>query len=235
MHTGIALVTGSEDRQWLYSGADPRHRQQHGVRLHDPGQRPPTRRPAPAPHRSWSGTSAIRRNARATCPPSGRSPAGRAGPARADRRARRRARSRRHRAFRVRDQAAQPGQRRSPRHPERDLGRRNPATPRQPLPGPRHGRAPARIPAGTVPPGHAGCTGPCGPRELAGLDPAEVARSAIESRDLAGARDIASVIDARIRQRVYPLLPQPARPLGRARAPATRPGSPGLPGRRSPR
>jgi AAA domain len=44
--------------------------------------------------------------------------------------------------------------------------------------------------------------------ELAGLDPAEVARSAIESRDLAGARDIASVIDTRIRQRVYPLLPQ---------------------------
>ncbi len=48
--------------------------------------------------------------------------------------------------------------------------------------------------------------------ELAGLDPAEVARSAIESRGLAGARDIASVIDARIRQRVYPLLPQPQRP-----------------------
>jgi len=48
--------------------------------------------------------------------------------------------------------------------------------------------------------------------ELAGLDPAEVARSAIESRDLAGARDLASVIDARIRQRVYPLLPQPQAP-----------------------
>jgi hypothetical protein len=48
--------------------------------------------------------------------------------------------------------------------------------------------------------------------ELAGLDPAEVARSAIEARDLAGARDIAAVIDARIRQRVYPLLPQPQGP-----------------------
>src|SRR5262249_3374234 len=45
--------------------------------------------------------------------------------------------------------------------------------------------------------------------ELAGLDPAEVIRSAIESRDLAGARDIASVIDARIRPRVHPLLPRP--------------------------
>jgi hypothetical protein len=47
--------------------------------------------------------------------------------------------------------------------------------------------------------------------ELAGLDPAEVARTAIASRDLAGARDIASVIDARIRQRVYPL-PRPQGP-----------------------
>ena len=48
--------------------------------------------------------------------------------------------------------------------------------------------------------------------ELAGLDPGEVARTAIASQDLAGARDIASVIDARIRQRVYPLLPQPQGP-----------------------
>jgi hypothetical protein len=48
--------------------------------------------------------------------------------------------------------------------------------------------------------------------ELAGLDPAEVARTAVESRDLAGARDIASVIDARICQQVYPLLPQPQGP-----------------------
>ena len=48
--------------------------------------------------------------------------------------------------------------------------------------------------------------------ELAGLDPAEVTRTAIASRDLAGARDIASVLDARIRQRVYALLPQPQDP-----------------------
>jgi hypothetical protein len=45
--------------------------------------------------------------------------------------------------------------------------------------------------------------------ELAGLDPAEVITTAITARDLAGARDIASVLDARIRPRVYPLLPQP--------------------------
>jgi hypothetical protein len=45
--------------------------------------------------------------------------------------------------------------------------------------------------------------------ELAGLDPAEVTRTAIACRDLAGARDIASVLDARIRPRVDPLLPRP--------------------------
>jgi hypothetical protein len=48
--------------------------------------------------------------------------------------------------------------------------------------------------------------------EVAGLDPAEVTRTAIASRDLVGARDIASVLDARVRQRVYPLLPQPQGP-----------------------
>jgi len=48
--------------------------------------------------------------------------------------------------------------------------------------------------------------------ELAGLDPGEVARTAIAAQDLAGSRDIASVIDARIRQRIYPLLPQPQGP-----------------------
>ncbi len=45
--------------------------------------------------------------------------------------------------------------------------------------------------------------------ELAGLDPAEVISAAVAERDLAGARDIASVLDARIRARVDPLSPQP--------------------------
>jgi hypothetical protein len=51
--------------------------------------------------------------------------------------------------------------------------------------------------------------------ELVGLNPAEVIRTAIASRDLAGIRDIASVLDARIRFRVYPLLPQPQGPWSR--------------------
>jgi conjugative relaxase-like TrwC/TraI family protein len=48
--------------------------------------------------------------------------------------------------------------------------------------------------------------------ELAGLDLADVLRAAIAARDLAGARDIAAVLDARIRQRIDPLLPQPQGP-----------------------
>ena len=55
--------------------------------------------------------------------------------------------------------------------------------------------------------------------ELAGLDPAEVLRTAITARDLAGARDIAAVMDARIRPRVHPLLPQPQGPWA-SRVPA---------------
>jgi hypothetical protein len=51
--------------------------------------------------------------------------------------------------------------------------------------------------------------------ELAGLDPAEVIGTAVAARDLAGARDIAAVLDARIRPRVHPLLPQPQGPWAR--------------------
>ena len=48
--------------------------------------------------------------------------------------------------------------------------------------------------------------------ELAGLDPANVIRAAIASRDLAGSRDVAAVLDARIRPRIGPLVPQPHGP-----------------------
>jgi hypothetical protein len=51
--------------------------------------------------------------------------------------------------------------------------------------------------------------------ELAGLDPVEITRIAIAERDLAGSRDIAAVLDARIRPRVHPLLPQPQDPWAR--------------------
>ena len=48
--------------------------------------------------------------------------------------------------------------------------------------------------------------------ELAGLDPAQVLAAAIGERDLAGARDLAAVIDARIRYRTGALVPAPAGP-----------------------
>ena len=48
--------------------------------------------------------------------------------------------------------------------------------------------------------------------ELAGLDPQQVLNSAVSERDLAGSRDVPSVIDARIRGRINPLIPQPAGP-----------------------
>jgi conjugative relaxase-like TrwC/TraI family protein len=46
--------------------------------------------------------------------------------------------------------------------------------------------------------------------ELAGLDAADVLAAAIAERDLAGARDLAAVIDARLRSRTGSLIPSPA-------------------------
>ena len=48
--------------------------------------------------------------------------------------------------------------------------------------------------------------------ELAGLDPAQVLADAIAERDLAGARDVPAVLDARIRYRLGSLVPRPAGP-----------------------
>ena len=48
--------------------------------------------------------------------------------------------------------------------------------------------------------------------ELAGLDPARMLDTAIAERDLAGARDISAVLDARLRYRLGSLVPLPTRP-----------------------
>ena len=48
--------------------------------------------------------------------------------------------------------------------------------------------------------------------ELAGLDAAQVLADAIAERDLAGARDVPSVVDARIRYRLGSLVPHPVGP-----------------------
>ena len=137
---------------------------------------------------------------------------GQAGPARAGRRARRRPRPRRRRTVGLRDPAPQPGQRRPPRHPARDLDRRDPQPPAttgtatwsRPRCRPATGsRSPTRP---------AGCTAPCTPPNWPAWTPPTVIRTAIASRDLAGSRDIAAVLDARIRPRIDPLLPQPQGP-----------------------
>ena len=48
--------------------------------------------------------------------------------------------------------------------------------------------------------------------ELAGLDPARILAAAVAGRDLAGSRDIAAVLDARIRHRLGTPVPLPPRP-----------------------
>ena len=48
--------------------------------------------------------------------------------------------------------------------------------------------------------------------ELAGLDPAQILAGAVAERDLAGSRDIAAVLDSRIRYRLGVLVPLAARP-----------------------
>jgi hypothetical protein len=48
--------------------------------------------------------------------------------------------------------------------------------------------------------------------ELAGLDAADVTQTAIRSRSLEGTRDVASVVDARMRAMVEPLVPLPLSP-----------------------
>src|SRR5207344_3228863 len=48
--------------------------------------------------------------------------------------------------------------------------------------------------------------------ELAGLDAGQALAAAIAERDLAGARDVAAVLDARLRHRLGALVPLPAGP-----------------------
>ena len=50
--------------------------------------------------------------------------------------------------------------------------------------------------------------------ELAGMDPGQALAAAIDERPLTGARDVSSVIDARLRHRVGPLVPLPLAPWG---------------------
>jgi conjugative relaxase-like TrwC/TraI family protein len=74
--------------------------------------------------------------------------------------------------------------------------------------------------AAGLPPGHRGNPGPQAKwlwrtlraAELVGLDPGQMLAAAIAERDLAGSRDMAAVIDARLRQRLGSAVPLPAGP-----------------------
>ena len=153
VHTGIALVTGTEDRQWLYP-AMTRGTDANLAFVFTTPARPADPAPGTRPAPELDRYDRIRRERAGYPPPATPRPtAGPGGPARADRRARRRPQPRRRRAVGHRDPAAEPGQRRPPGHPARDLDRRNPRRPPRPLPRPGHGRAPARLPAAAVAPG----------------------------------------------------------------------------------
>ena len=60
--------------------------------------------------------------------------------------------------------------------------------------------------------------------ELAGLDPAQVLADAIAERDLSGARDVAAVLDARLRHRLGSLVPLPPGPWSAQVCAITDPG-----------
>ena len=60
--------------------------------------------------------------------------------------------------------------------------------------------------------------------ELAGLDPADVLTTAISQRSLTGARDMASVIDARIRRRIAGMVPVPQPPWAQRIPEVVQPG-----------
>ena len=152
VHTGIALVTGAEARQWLYPamtrGTDVNLAYVFTTPAPPPGPQPGTR---PVPE--LARYDRIRREHQgfhASQPAPG--PGG-AGATRADRRARRRPEPRRRRTVGYRDPAPQPGQRRPPGRPARDLDRRNPRHPPRPLPPARRGCAAAQVPRRALPPG----------------------------------------------------------------------------------
>ena len=125
VHTGIALVTGGEDRQWLYP-AMTRGTDTNMAFVFTTPARPADPRPGTRPARELNRYERIRHERQGFLPARPAAPERWPHrPAGADRRARRRAGPRRCRAVRLRDTAAEPGQRRPPGHPPDDLDRRD--------------------------------------------------------------------------------------------------------------
>ena len=118
--------------------------------------------------------------------------------------------------------------------PARDLDRRDHPGPPPALPGPAHRRPPAGY---RQEPSHRAqwLWRTLRAAELAGLDARQVLADAVGQRDLTGARDIAAVIDARIRRRIGALVPLPAPALVRRNSPTSPTPNAARTPRRSPR
>ena len=210
VHTGIALVTGSEDRQWLYPAMTRGTNTNLAYVFTTPAQVADPQ-PGTRPAQELGRYERIRQE-RQGLPASGPAP-GPGGP------------GTREPVAVLADVLSRDGAELS----ATQTRRRNLANADHlavvhaiwtaETTGARHDRY-HQLVAAALPPGHRGelshrarwlyCT--LHAAELAGLDPADVIRTAITSRDLAGSRDIAAVLDARIRQRINPLLPQPQGP-----------------------
>ena len=211
VHTGIALVTGGEDRQWLYP-AITRGTDTNMVFVFTTAARPADPRPGTQPARELNRYERIRHErqgflpARAGAPGRGRTDPREPIAVLAD--------------VLDRDGAALSASATRQRNLANadHLGILHTIWSAETA-GTRHDRYRDLVLA-AFPPGYGQDLSPKArwlfrtmqSAELAGLDPTEVIRTAIASRDLAGARDIASVLDARIRPRVAPLLPQPQGP-----------------------
>ena len=129
VHTGLAVITGTEDRQHAYvaltrgTDANIAYVFTLSPKLADPA-------PGPRPAPDWPATTASPPSAERRARRRGGRDQGRA------RRAGRRAGPGRPAALGVPDPAAGPGRRRPPGHPARDLDRRDHPGPRAALPGP---------------------------------------------------------------------------------------------------
>jgi len=114
--------------------------------------------------------------------------------------------------LRASGKTGEPGQRRPPGPPDRDLGRRNGRIAHRPLPASRARMAPEDMHGALDSHQATWLWRTMRAAESAGLDARDVARQALDGRTLEGARDVAAVIDARIRRETGALVPSPWRP-----------------------
>ena len=227
VHAGLTLITGTEDRQHAYVALTRGTHANHAyVFTVSPKRADPAPGPRPAPELARYDRIQAERPGIPPRPPS------------LPRRARRSAccppsSTRRPGTLRHPDPRPGPVRRRPPGHPARDLDRRDHPGPRPALPRPAHDRAAARLPRRTRPPGPVAVADPAR-RRTRRPGPRRRPPRRDRERDLSDARDIAAVIDARIRHRLGSVVPRRPGPGPRRSPPSPTPtGAPTSP--RSPR